>query len=105
VSATEEFEEILILAPGKRLGVAWTPWMGDWFISFSPRNSNGNAEGSWCQWANLAAAILAHPMTSEVAPHLHRTDLNYDASMYDDLGVHIEPDAIRRFVSENGGTE
>jgi hypothetical protein len=105
VTYAETFEEIVVLAPGKRLGVAWAPWMGDWFTSHSPRNSNANAEGSWCQWANLAAAILAHPMTAEVAPHLHRTDLDFNDSMYDDLGTTLDADAVRRLIAENGGTE
>ncbi|MDN5964359.1 hypothetical protein [Acidipropionibacterium jensenii] len=55
----------------KRLDVIWTPWMGDWFVSHSPRNGNSNAEGPWDQWVNLAISILQHPATEVTRPEAH----------------------------------
>lgn len=63
-----EFEEIPAVSAGKRLGVQWAPWMGDWFTSWSPRNSNSNAEGQWDQWVDLAIQILRDPLTEKVRP-------------------------------------
>jgi hypothetical protein len=72
-----DYEEIGAIRGAKRLGVSWCPWMGDWFTSWSPRNGNNNAEGTWFQWAHLAARILAHPFTQKVAPELYRPDLRW----------------------------
>lgn len=63
------------VAAGKRLAVEESEWMPGWFCSASPRNSNGNAEGQWCQWVHLARLILAHPLTAEQMPGHH---LPYD---------------------------
>lgn len=63
-TAAKVFEEIPAIGAGRRCGVQWTPWMGDWFTSWSPRNSNNNAEGCWADWVVLAEKILAHPMTA-----------------------------------------
>lgn len=60
---------------GKRLGVEESEWLDDWYVSHSPRNGNGNAEGQWCQWVHLARLILAHPLTAEQMPGFH---LPYD---------------------------
>jgi hypothetical protein len=49
-AATAEYEEIPLIHTAKRLGVRWTPWMDDWFVAWSPRNHNTNAEGPWDQW-------------------------------------------------------
>jgi hypothetical protein len=46
-------------------------WMGDWFMSYSPRNDNSNAEGQWDQWVSLALQILQHPATRLVRPEAH----------------------------------
>jgi hypothetical protein len=70
------------LRAAKRLGMQHCPWMGDWFVSHSPRNCNSNAEGTWHHWANLAAMILSDPRTQAVAPDLYRPDLKPDESMY-----------------------
>ena len=75
----DEFEEIGVINGAKRLGVQWCPWMGDWFTSWSPRNGNSNAEGTWQEWANLAALILKHPFTERVSPQLYRPDLPAEA--------------------------
>lgn len=66
-----EYEEVPAVKAGKRCGVQWTPWMGDWFVSWSPRNSNSNAEGPWAHWVDLAVRILQDPMTAKVRPDAH----------------------------------
>lgn len=67
----------------KRLGVTWAPWMGDWFVSFSPRNGNTNAEGPWDHWVDMALGILAHPFTQIVRPDAYRTE-PAPLDLYDD---------------------
>lgn len=34
-----------IVAPAKRLGIAKSPNLGDWFVGWSPRNDSDCAEG------------------------------------------------------------
>lgn len=63
-------EEIPVVGAAKRCGVQWTPWMGDWFTSWSPRNDNNNAEGTWEHWVNLALGILQDEMTASIAPEV-----------------------------------
>lgn len=70
--AHSEYEEVATLSGGKRCGVQWTPWMGDWFTSWSPRNSNNHAEGPWDHWVDLAIQILQDPMTALVRPEAHK---------------------------------
>ena len=60
----------LYIGAGKRLAVEESEWLGDWYVSASPRNGNSNAEGQWCQWVHLARLILAHPLTAEHIPSL-----------------------------------
>jgi hypothetical protein len=62
------YHEEPALSAGKRLGVQWCPWMGDWFTSWSPRNDNNNAEGEWDQWVDLALKILSDPLTQITRP-------------------------------------
>lgn len=73
MSDLSEFTEkhIRDIRGGKRCAVVWTPWMGDWFASHSPRNSNSNAEGPWDHWVQLAVSILQHPATKVVRPDAH----------------------------------
>lgn len=66
-----DYEEVPAVQAGKRCGVQWTPWMDDWFTSWSPRNSNNNAEGPWDHWVDLAVKILRDPMTALVRPDAH----------------------------------
>ncbi|MCW1431359.1 hypothetical protein [Novosphingobium sp. JCM 18896] len=47
------------IAGGRRCGVEKSAWLDGWFISWSPRNDNQNAEGPWEDWVSLAKAILA----------------------------------------------
>ena len=69
--AAEEFDEIQAADGGKRCAVNWAPWMGDWFVSSSPRNGNSNAEGPWDHWVDLAVRILRDPLTAKVRPEAH----------------------------------
>ncbi len=43
----------------KRCGIQRSAWLDGWFIPWSPRNDNANAEGAWSDWVDLAKAILA----------------------------------------------
>jgi len=72
---------------GKRLGMERSEWLNDWFMSFSPRNSNSNAEGPWDHWADLAVQILRHPATAVTWPDAHAAV------------QHLEP---RNFYAEAG---
>ncbi len=92
----EDYEEQGIFRAGKRCGIRRASWMGDWFTSWSPRNDNGNAEGQWAHWANLAAYILSHPATQQVAPHLYTPTLKADAGMYTEGDV-LTDDQIKAF--------
>jgi hypothetical protein len=67
----DEFEPVEAVSGGKRLAVDWAPWMGDWFVSSSPRNGNTNAEGEWGQWVDMAVKILQHAATKTVRPEAH----------------------------------
>lgn len=60
------------IASSKRASIVWTPWMGDWFVSHSPRNGNSNAEGTWDHWVQIAVSILQHPATAIVRPEAHK---------------------------------
>lgn len=66
------FAEHVVHGAAKRCGMQWTPWMGDWFTSFSPRNGNNNAEGSWEHWVTLAQQILNDPLTALVRPDVYQ---------------------------------
>ncbi len=69
--AAADFEEIYAVSAGKRCALTWAPWMGDWFVSHSPRNGNSNAEGQWDHWVDLALKILQDPLTEIVRPEAH----------------------------------
>ena len=64
-----EFEPIIFAA--KRLGIRRHDGLPTWFCSWSPRNENYCAEGTWQDWMELALDILQHPLTQAVAPDLH----------------------------------
>lgn len=42
----------------KRCGLQRSAWLTGWFIPWSPRNDNENAEGPWSHWVALAHTIL-----------------------------------------------
>jgi hypothetical protein len=44
---------------GTRLAMRKSDWLGNWYVSESPRNCNNNAEGPWEEWVTLARLILA----------------------------------------------
>lgn len=90
----DDYDEVEVFNAAKRLGIQRCPWMNDWFVSWSPRNSNSNAEGSWHHWANLAAMILSHPATKVVAPDLYRPDLKPDKELYTG-GSTLSPEQIK----------
>lgn len=69
------WDEVAIIRAAKRCGLSWAPQSGDWFVAWSPRNGNTNAEGPWNHWATLAALILSNPLTAKSAPGLYRPDL------------------------------
>jgi len=71
---THLMDEIPVADAAKRCGVRHSPWMGDWFASWSPRNSNNHAEGPWDHWVDLALMILGDPMTEIVRPEVYRPD-------------------------------
>ena len=43
----------------KRCGIQRSVWLPSFFVGWSPRNDNENAEGPWSDWVALAHAILA----------------------------------------------
>lgn len=101
--AAADFEHVPVIHGGKRLGVRWTPWMGDHFNSWSPRNANPNAEGDWHQWAHLAAQILTHPLTKQVCPELYRPDLPTQTGLYYvGEGKRLEGHQIAELIDEHG---
>lgn len=48
----------------KRCGIERSVWLDGWFVPWSPRNDNQNAEGPWSDWVALAHAILAADATA-----------------------------------------
>lgn len=72
------FDEQDAIQAGKRCAVVWTPWMGDFFTSSSPRNDNSHAEGPWEHWVDLAIKILRDPMTEIVRPGAHAVVVDAD---------------------------
>lgn len=96
-------DEVTVFQAAKRCGIRWCPWMGDWFNSWSPRNGNENAEGAWHHWANLAAFILSHPATKEVAPELYRPDLKPNHGMYVD-GNKLSDEQVKEFFASSEST-
>lgn len=105
--ATENFEEIPLIHAGKRCGVQWTPWMDDWFTSWSPRNSNSNAEGPWDQWVDLAIEILKDPLTAIVRPEAHALVQQLQAcGFYTEANRNLtEAELIERFTSPDSSKE
>ena len=43
----------------KRCGIQRSEWLPSFFVGWSPRNDNEEAEGPWSDWVALAHAILA----------------------------------------------
>jgi hypothetical protein len=104
VNAASHFEEIPAIQAGKRCGVQWTPWMGDWFTSWSPRNGSSNAEGPWAHWVDLAIRILRDPMTKAVRPDAHQAAQGLEpGDFYDGADRYLSDDELaERFAGEQG---
>lgn len=86
----------------KRLDVVWTPWMGDWFVSHSPRNGNSNAEGPWDQWVNLAISILQHPATELTRPEAHDAVKGLALkNYYDDADRYLTDDELSKLFGSD----
>lgn len=101
---TDYYTEIPAVSGGKRCGVQWAPWMDDWFTSWSPRNSNSNAEGPWDHWVDLALNILRDPMTAKVRPEAHAAvQAVKPLDFYDESRVSLtESDLAERFPRKGG---
>jgi hypothetical protein len=103
------YEGVTFHQGGKRCGLQWTPWMGDWFTSWSPRNDNSHAEGHWDHWVDLALEILRDPMTAKVRPTAHAAVAGVEpVGFYTETGVDLSCDDLaERFKTEvdaaNGG--
>jgi hypothetical protein len=95
------YEEVPVHQGGKRCGLQWAPWMGDWFTSWSPRNDNWNAEGTWDHWVDLAILILQDPMTAIVRPDAHRIAQELAAiGFYNESGRVLTDDELKaRFAT------
>ena len=57
----QNFEEVEAAHAGKRCALDWAPWMGDWFVSSSPRNGNSNAATSSHAQRRLRRCMLNAP--------------------------------------------
>lgn len=79
----------------KRASIVWTPWMGDWFVSHSPRNGNEHAEGTWDHWVQVALSILQHPATEIVRPEAHAAVSGVEnTDYYSELGRELSDDEL-----------
>ncbi len=98
--SSQYFEETAVHSSAKRCGVQWTPWMGDWFTSWSPRNSNNHAEGTWDHWVDLAIRILQDPLTDLVRPDARAAVADVKTfDFYDESNRHLTDDELtRRFA-------
>lgn len=99
--AAQEFDPIPAVTAGKRCGLDWTPWMGDWFTSSSPRNDNSHAEGPWDHWVDLAVRILRDPLTAKVRPEAHAAVQHVQpADFYSETKVALsDTDLAKRFAT------
>lgn len=101
------YEPIAALSAGKRCGVQWTPWMADFFTSWSPRNDNNNAEGPWDHWVDLALQILRDPMTALVRPEAHTAVADIEpADFYTEVNRALTNEELElRFSAEIANAE
>ena len=91
------------IASSKRASIEWTPWMGDWFVSHSPRNGNNNAEGTWDHWVQVALSILQHPATEIVRPEAHAAVKGLtNTDFYDESDRRLTDEEVERLF---GGEE
>ena len=98
-----EEQEIAGIRDSKRASIVWTPWMGDWFVSHSPRNDNSNAEGAWEHWVQLALSILQHPATEIVRPEVHAAVKSLqNTNLYSESNRTLTDDEIARLFGGVG---
>lgn len=98
-----DFEQVEAIHAGKRLAVDWTPWMGDWFVSSSPRNGNSNAEAPWEQWVDLALRILDSPLTKLSRPEHHRPLVDGDLNDSYSGEETLQSDQIAEALNDRAG--
>lgn len=99
----DDFQEVGAIQAGKRCAINWTPWMGDWFVSHSPRNSNSHAEGPWDHWVDLAIGILKDPLTAKVRPEAHAAVAGLDThDFYDEAAVDLNDEDLRARFGKEG---
>ncbi len=98
-------QEVVVVEAAKRLGLTWYHELGDWFASYSPRNGDGNAEGTWDHWVDLALQILRDPMTATVRPDAHRAVSGVaPVGFYSESNRKLTADElVERFAGEIGG--
>lgn len=103
-----DFEEKYIkgIRSSKRANIMWTPWMGDWFVSNSPRNDNSHAEGTWDHWVQLAISILQHPATEIVRPEAFAAVSGLaNSDFYSESGRKLTDDEVGSLFGEGGDDE
>jgi hypothetical protein len=49
---------MVVVTGGRRLAIRGSRHLDDWYLPYSPRNGNDNAEGPWSDWVALAKEIL-----------------------------------------------
>lgn len=66
----------------KRCGIQRSVWLTGWFVGWSPRNDNENAEGPWSDWVVLAHKILAEDTKARaaLAPASHLPSMSEERS-------------------------
>lgn len=102
----DEYEEqyIMGIKSSKRASIRWTPWMGDWFVSHSPRNGNENAEGTWDHWVQVALSILQHPATEIVRPEAHEAVAGVpNTDFYDESARELTDEEVEALFGEKEG--
>lgn len=103
---TYNFEEKYVtrIKSSKRATIVHTPWMGDWFVSHSPRNGNSHAEGTWDHWVQLALSILQHPATAIVRPEAHEAVSGVEnTDLYGESNRDLTDDEIDRLFGATNG--
>ena len=101
-----EYEEQRIrgINGSKRASIVWTPWMGDWFVSHSPRNGNERAEGTWDHWVQVALSILQHPATEIVRPEAHEAVAGVpNTDFYDESARDLTDEEVEALFGEKEG--
>ena len=101
-----EYEEQRIrgINGSKRASIVWTPWMGDWFVSHSPRNGNKHAEGTWDHWVQVALSILQHPATEIVRPEAHEAVSGVpNTDFYDESARKLTDEEVEALFGEKEG--